>query len=440
MQAYGVMDTEQLFWRMERVFQRQMTDFLYQHTEAAFCSFRNTTSPANTELLERIIGVLTLSGFQLCLLFEPRNPRLRTGILRLQLRFGLREDAVSYPVYTVLAQLAPTDFTCYTISDITTEEQLAQSVRYLLEHIMRHYDALYALAMDPIRLQKLEQAFREEMEIYFQQGISEKQLSAAAGRYSDALTARLSEAPYTQLLMGQIDTACRAYRSKSRTRRQTTYERNLYAYVQDTRAEALLPRELCFFLPEKEEKSTEQARMRAVGLGFVLTYAAICAAVLAIFSLSCRLFQRDYVYVLFPGHTGLLLFALLPALLLVLLRRHDAYRLFAKRKLEALLDLDPMTSAGLRVWGARLLIAVCILTPPFYANHYVAFGTTGLSDCREVGRTTGIHMAYDHITVSQTDGDCTLYLSDGTTLRLNLLASDAEIQNDILPILQQAKE
>ncbi|MGM9623280.1 MAG: hypothetical protein ACI3X2_08180 [Butyricicoccus porcorum] len=438
--------TERLFCQLETAFQKQVTDFTFHEKEAMFCSFSRATHESNDSLLSCITGSIVFPGFRLCVMFEPRHPRLLTGVLQLHIRFGLRADARAYPIYAVLPYLDPDDFSCYTLSAVTTPEQLEAGMQYLFRAFLRHYDALSRLCGDPERLAQMDKAFCDDVTAYFQDDVFSRcarhpeQLSVFLGWYSDALTRRLCSNAYLLFLLGNFSAARRAYRNRSRYSRLLAHEQRLYAFLQNLLAEnrtyTSLPRALWFFVPETaaEKQRTERAQSRSLALGAALTYALLCVLTQGAYTVFCRVFAQHHLLVLFPSRAGLFVFALLPALLLCILLRHSFYHWFAGTEEAALLESDHMPGSAVRTWGSRAVITACLVFSLFYANNNIVFDAAGVSDNRAFG-IDGSYTRYEQVVLQQTDSQYLLCCGSAEPFVLNRMADSNEIRSRIVPIL-----
>lgn len=378
----------------------------------------------------------------------PRHPRLLTGVLQLHIRFGLRADARAYPIYSVLPYLDPDDFSCYTLSAVTTENQLKRGMQYLFGTFMRHYDALCHLCSDPDALAQMDQAFRDDVTAYFQDDVFSRcarhpeQLEIFLRWYSDALTRRLCSRQYTLFVLGNLSAARRAYRIRSRYSRLMAYEQRLYTFLQqlvsNDQTYACLPRELWFFVPETaaEKQRIEHVGTRSLALGAALTYLLLCVLTQGSYTIFCNVFAQRHLVVLFPSRAGLLVFTLLPSLLLSALVRHSFYHWFAAASEAALLELDHIPKLSQRIWGSRALITMCLVFTLFYANHNVSFDPAGMSDNRALG-SRGSYTRYEQIVLQQDDDQYILYCGTAVPFVLNHMASNDEIQSRIVPILTE---
>ena len=438
--------TELLFCQLEAAFHKQVTDFTFYEKEAMFCDFNRATRESNDSLLSCITGSIVFPGFRLCVTFEPRHPRLLTGVLQLHIRFGLRADARAYPIYAVLPYLDPDDFSCYTLSAVTTPEELESGMQYLFRAFLRHYAALLRLCSEPETLAQMDQAFCDDVTAYFQDDVFSRctqhpeQLSVFLGWYNDALTRRLCSRPYMLFVLGNLSAAQRAYRSRSRYSRLMAYEQRLYAFIQrllaENRTYTSLPRGLWFFVPETaaEKQCTERARSRSLALGAVLTYALLCVLTQGAYAVFCQVFAQRHLLVLFPSRAGLLVFALLPTLLLSLLLRHSFYHWFAAKEEAALLEADRMPGSTVRIWGSRAIITVCLVFPLFYANNNIAFDAAGVSDNRAFG-AEGSYTRYEQVVLHQDDSRYLLCCGSAEPFVLNHMATGNQIRSYIVPIL-----
>lgn len=450
MYSVGLKQTELLFRELAADFKRQLSDFTTAEPRAAFCTFREQTRAYNDDLLTRITGEVILSNLRFCLSFEPRHPKLLTGLLSVYVRFGVRADARPYTIYAVLPFCAPDDFHSWTLTGITTKKQLEAGIAHLLSLFMQIYDAADALALDSRRLHDMDSAFRDDVNNYFNEDIfaifdnNAVHLESCLERYRDALTRRLCSRRYQLFMLGNYASAYRAYHTRERLLGVSLMAEEericafLKALVSSGGSYDCLPRELWFFMPETREEDTivRGAQTRSVFIGGALTYAAIVlVSGLIFFGLQGVLAQGCEV-ALFSSPAGLLVFSLPPAMLLTLLYRHSFYHIFARRSETALLEKDDFPPDAVRIWGSRAIVAVCLIFTVFYSNCSLKFFDGGMIDNRSFGSLSGRYYRYSEVQLKNEHDYSVLYCDGRQVAVLNRLTSSRVIEQEIAPLLE----
>lgn len=396
-------------------------------------------------------------------------------LLECRVRFPGVRDMV-FPFYSVLHQVAPGDFRCCCLSQISTEGEMTASVQWLWSVVSSRRAEITALASDPAPLVRRQ---REELSQYYQEDIfsacsrvtsrpgsspgwretARKRLHMQLTNWYARFHARLTGPTYASFLTGQFRQALEGFREGGPL---NEYESALAAYMtsHDTLEEQVLPQALQGMMVNHQNQvpapKAQGASRPAVSNSFILSNALLGALIqlpfwalffALIYWLDCHWAGQGMAAVL--GHRwedpifGAFLVSFSTSFLLLpeVIRRR--YRNAPDKEQKLAVAEHYRAPRILWLFQSFRSAAVTLTTIYLFFSAYtgLAFTQSGFYDRSAFGSLSGVYYPYSQVECLRYDGeDYEIVLSTGDTLLPgeDFGISASKFQQTALPLFEAA--